>query len=402
MIHYEDILKAREHMREVIHETPLDYSSLFSDLSNNDVYLKLENLQKTGSFKVRGAYNKISSLSGEERKNGVIAASAGNHAQGVAYACRMLHIPCTIIMPQGAPLSKVEATRGYGATVELNGDSFDDALAYVLELQKQTGAAFIHAFDDDAVITGQGTMGLEILDQLPDVDAVVCPIGGGGLMAGTLKAIKTTHPHVKVYGVQASACTSMRQSIEKKVPTLIESIPTMADGIAVKKPGKKTYDIIEKYVDGLFEVDEKEMARTMMLLLERSKQLVEGSGAAALAALMYKKIPLENKKVAVILSGGNVDVSFISKIIEHGLMESGRYLTLKTLIQDKPGRLQDILEIVAKLQANVVNIHQQRVGVKVFPGQTQLQMSLETKDREHIKEVIKELQKSGYEITEFF
>jgi len=304
MISNEDILKAREQLRGVVHETPLDYSSTFSDLSNNHVYLKLENLQKTGSFKVRGAYNKISSLSREEREKGVIAASAGNHAQGVAYSCQMLKIPCTIVMPQGAPLSKIEATKGYGATVELNGDSFDDSLAHALNLQKRTGATFVHAFDDEAIIAGQGTIGLEILDQCSDVDAVICPIGGGGLIAGILKAIKTNHPRIKVFGVQASSCNSMRQSLNHKQPMLIDAMPTMADGIAVKKPGKKPFEIVEKYIDDLFVVDEMELARTMLLLLERNKILVEGSGASALAALMYQKIPLKDKKVVAILSGG--------------------------------------------------------------------------------------------------
>lgn len=400
MISYEDILKARKQLEGVIHETPLHYSSTFSELSHNNVYLKLENLQKTGSFKVRGAYNKILSLSSEERKKGVIAASAGNHAQGVAYSCQMLNIPCTIIMPLGAPLSKIEATKGYGATVELTGHSFDDALAQALKLQKQTEATFVHAFDDDAIIAGQGTIGLEILEQCSDADAIVCPIGGGGLIAGTLKAIKTYNPEIKVFGVQARSCNSMSQSLEQKKPTLIDALPTMADGIAVKKPGEKTFDIVKKYVDDIFVVDEMELARTMLLLLERNKLLVEGSGASALAALMYQKIPIKDKKVVAILSGGNVDISFVSKVIEYGLMESGRYLTFKTLIEDKPGKLPEILGIISELQANILNINQQRVGVKVFPGETQLQISLETKDQEHIKMILEQLRRSGYDIHE--
>lgn len=400
MISYEDILKARKQLEGVIHETPLHYSSTFSKLSDNDVYLKLENLQKTGSFKVRGAYNKILSLSSEERKKGVIAASAGNHAQGVAFSCQMLNIPCTIVMPQGAPLSKIEATKGYGAKVELTGHSFDDALAQALKLQKKTEATFVHAFDDDAIIAGQGTIGLEILEQCSDVDAVVCPIGGGGLIAGLLKAIKTKHPTIKIFGVQASSCKSMSQSLDKRQPTLVDAMPTMADGIAVKKPGKRTFDIVEKYVDDLFLVDEMELARTMLLLLERNKLLVEGSGASALATLMYQKIPIKNKKVVAILSGGNVDISFVSKVIEYGLMESGRYLTFQTLIEDKPGKLPEILGIISELQANILNINQQRVGVKVFPGETQLQVSLETKDRDHIKTILKKLRSSGYDIYE--
>ncbi|WP_280770291.1 threonine ammonia-lyase [Salipaludibacillus daqingensis] len=400
MLTYEEIVNAREQMKGVIHETPLDYSNTFSSLSHNKIYLKLENMQKTGSFKVRGAYNKIISLTKKQREKGIIAASAGNHAQGVAFACRMLAIPCTIVMPKGAPLSKIEATKSYGATVELSGHSFDDALAEALIIKEQTEATFVHAFDDDAIIAGQGTIGLEIIEQLPDVDAIVCPIGGGGLIAGLAKAIKETHPHVKVYGVQASSCNSMGQSIDRKQPTLIDALPTMADGIAVKKPGQKPYDIVEKYVDDLFIVEETELAKTMLLLLERNKLVVEGSGATALAALMYEKIPIKDKKVVAILSGGNVDVSFVSKVIEYGLMESGRYLTFRTLIEDKPGKLPEILGKISELEANILNVNQQRVGVKVFPGQTQLQVSLETRDPEHIKQILEKLRKAGYDIDE--
>lgn len=399
MISERDIREASEKMGGVIHKTPLDFSNTFSSLSNNRVYLKLENLQKTGSFKVRGAYNKLLSLTEQERQRGVIAASAGNHAQGVAYASQLLNLTCTVVMPKGAPLSKVEATKSYGAKVLLMGDSFNDALDYAVTLQKQTGASFIHAFDDDAIIAGQGTIGLEILEQLPEVDAVVCPVGGGGLIAGIASAIKANDRSIKVYGIQASACPSMQHSLNEQKPIMIEALPTMADGIAVKQPGRKTFEMIQQYVDGLYCVDETEMARTMLMLLERNKLLVEGSGASGLAAIMYKKLPIKEKNVVVILSGGNVDVAFISKIIEHGLMEAGRYLTFYTLINDKPGHLQRLLKILADLQVNVLNLHQQRVGVRVFPGETQVQLSIETKDRAHIEKVIQTLEKYDYKIN---
>ncbi|RKL67490.1 threonine ammonia-lyase [Salipaludibacillus neizhouensis] len=399
MISKADVQKAREKIKDMIHETPLDFSYTFSEMANNSVYLKLENLQKTGSFKVRGAYNKLLSMTENEREKGVIAASAGNHAQGVAYASRLMKIPCTIVMPEGAPLSKVQATRGYGAKVELIGESFNDALDYAQVLQQKTGVSFIHAFDDDAIIAGQGTVGLEILEQLPDVEAVICPIGGGGLIAGIATAIKEKKPEVKIYGIQACACPSAQKSVDEQKPTMIEASPTMADGIAVKKPGERNFATIQKYVDDIYCVEETEIARTMLTLLERSKLLVEGSGACALAALSYHKIPIKEKKVVVLVSGGNVDISFMSKIIEYGLLEGGRYFSFHTLIKDQPGNLQRVLKLLADLEANVLNINQQRVGVKVFPGQTLLQLSLETKDHTHIETVIATLEEHGYKIT---
>ena len=262
MISLDDIIIAQEKLRGIIHTTPLDYSKTFSALAKNELYLKLENLQKTGSFKVRGSYNKIISLHEDELKNGVIAASAGNHAQGVAFASSMLNIPCTIVMPKGAPLSKILATKQYGANVELQGTVFDEALAYAQDLATKTGGAFVHAFDDDKVIAGQGTVGLEILTQLPEVEVVVCPVGGGGLIAGLAMAIKEKKPSVKIYGVEAMACPSMKHSISEKKPVTIDSMPTMADGIAVKKPGVLNFQMVQKYVDDIFCVEEMEIART--------------------------------------------------------------------------------------------------------------------------------------------
>jgi threonine dehydratase len=396
VVNVDDIIIAREKMKEVVHTTPLDYSKTFSRLSHNEVYLKLENLQKTGSFKARGSYNKLISLSKEELEKGVVAASAGNHAQGVAYSSKMLGVNCTIVMPKGAPLSKVLATKQYGAEVLLEGSTFDDALAYALELKEQRNATFIHAFDDDAVIAGQGTVGLEILDQMPDVEAIICPVGGGGLIAGVALAVKEKNPHIAVYGVQALACPSMKQSLTEEKPVTVESKPTMADGIAVKKPGQKTFEIIQKYVDDIFCVDEMEIARTMLMILERNKLLVEGSGASSLSALLYEKINLKNKKVVAVLSGGNVDMNFISRIIERGLVESGRYATFTITLEDKPGKLQRVLSSLTDLDANIQSVNLNRMGKNIYPGYAGVEISVETKNNEHIDMLYKVLKEKKY------
>lgn len=395
----DNIIIAREKMKGIVHETPLDYSKTFSDLAQNEVYLKLENLQKTGSFKVRGSYNKLISLSEEELKKGVVAASAGNHAQGVAYSSQMLGIPCTIVMPKGAPLSKVLATRQYGAEVILEGNVFDEALAFALELNEKRGATFIHAFDDEAVITGQGTVGLEILDQLPEVEAVICPVGGGGLIAGVAMAVKEKNPNIAVYGVQTMACPSMKQSLMEQKPVAIKSAPTMADGIAVQKPGASNFEIVKKYVNDIVCVDEMEIARTMLLLLERNKLLVEGSGASSLAALLYKKINITNKKVAAVLSGGNVNVHFISRIIERGLVESGRYANFSIILKDKPGELQRVVSSITELDANIQDVHLHHMGKNIYPGYAQLDLSVETKNNEHIEELFSVLNEKEIQVT---
>lgn len=397
-VNVDDSIIAREKMKGIVHTTPLDYSKTFSQLSHNEVYLKLENLQKTGSFKVRGSYNKLISLSKEELQKGVIAASAGNHAQGVAYSSQMLGIDCTIVMPKGAPLSKVLATKQYGAEVLLEGTTFDDALAFALELKEQRDATFIHAFDDEAIIAGQGTVGLEILDQLPDVEAIICPIGGGGLIAGVALAVKERNPHIAVYGVQALACPSMKQSLLEKKPVMVESTPTMADGIAVKKPGQRPFEIIQKYVDDIYCVDEMEIARTMLMILERNKLLVEGSGACSLSALLYEKVKLKEKKVVSVLSGGNVDMNFISRIIERGLVESGRYATFSITLKDKPGELQKVLSSLTDLDANIQSVNLNRMGKNIYPGYAGLDISVETKNNEHIEMLYKVLKEKNYSL----
>jgi len=385
-------------MKTVVHKTPLEFSQTFSRLSNNRVYMKLENLQKTGSFKVRGSYNKIISLSEEEKRRGVIAASAGNHAQGVAYSSSMIGIPCTIVMPKGAPLSKIQATQSYGANVILHGDVFDESLEYARKLQQETGATFVHPFDDPAVIAGQGTIGLELFDQLDHIDAVVCPVGGGGLLAGLAIAMKQKKPTIRIYGVESAACASTTAAKQYNQPVMITPSNTIADGIAVKRIGDLTFSYIQKYVDDIVCVEETDISRTMLYLLERNKLLVEGSAACSLAALLYKKIPLEGKNIVAILSGGNVDVTLISRIIERGLVESGRFVTFSTVISDKPGQLNKLLRIIADLEANVMSIDHQRMGTNVLPGQAEIRFSLETKNSDHIYQIQRVLTESGYTI----
>lgn len=399
MVQLEDIQKAKKALKGVARCTPLDYSQTFSQLAGNAVYLKLENLQKTGSFKVRGAYNKIMSLNGRERAKGVVAASAGNHAQGVAFASQMAEIESTIVMPEGAPLAKVQATKHYGAHIVLYGETFDEAMDYAHRLQQKTGAAFVHAFDDEHVITGQGTIGLEIVEQLPDVEVIVCPIGGGGLISGIAKAVKAVKPSVRIYGVEAAACPSMVESIRHKLPIKAGSHSTIADGIAVKQPGEMTFQMVQTYVDHIVTVDDLEISRTMLYLLERSKLLVEGSGAVSLAALIYRKIPVEKKKTVAVISGGNVDIHFVSRIIERGLVEAGRYVKLSTTVPDKPGHLNQLLSIIAEQKANIVSVEHYRISPNVIPGETEIELSLETRDRHHIDKIEQALKQAGYRFT---
>lgn len=391
-----DIQEARKRIHGVIQQTPLDYSATFSQFSENEIYLKLENLQKTGSFKLRGAYNKIASLSEAERSGGVIAASAGNHAQGVAYAARDMGVSCTIVMPEGASLAKIAATQRYGARVVLAGNAYDDAYAHALELSREQGYTYVHAFDDPAIVAGQGTIGLEILEQLPDLGAIVIPMGGGGLATGTAIAVKSLRPDIKIIGVQASAVPSFQHALEVGHPEPVDGQPTIADGIAVKRPGDLTYALARKYIDDIVTVEEDEISRAMVLLLERCKLVAEGAAAAGIAAAIFKKIPNHLGNVVCILSGGNVDVTVLSRIIEHGLIESGRYLRLAVTIQDSPGALRDLLDIVATLRANVLSVHHQRVGVRIHLGQTEVEIDLETRDKAHIDLVFNTLRESGY------
>lgn len=396
VINLEDIRKARENLHSIIHHSSLDLSTTFSRMAGAQVYLKQENLQKTGSFKIRGAYNKLAQLREEERDKGVIAASAGNHAQGVAYAAQMADISATIVMPETAPISKVLATRGYGAQVMLHGMSYDDSYLKAREIQASTGAVFIHAFDDPHVIAGQGTIGLEILAELPDVDIIFIPVGGGGLASGIAMAVKSINSQIKVVGVEAEGAACLKASHEAGRLRNLDAATTIADGIAVKCPGTMTFNLLEHYLDDIVTVDDEEIASTILLLLERAKLVVEGSGAVALAAVLYKKYPLAGKKAAVIISGGNIDVNFLSLIIEKGLAKAGRHIRLSTTMLDKPGSLQSFLQVIAQERGNIININHDRAQVYLPIDQARVEAVLETQGPEHGKKIVQALRNHGF------
>ena len=363
------------------------------------LYLKTENLQLTGSFKLRGAYYKISQLSEDQRKAGIIACSAGNHAQGVALAASRMGIRSVVCMPDGAPISKVEATKAFGAEVCLVKGGYDDAYAYACRLQEETGMTFIHPFNDDEVIAGQGTIGLEILDQLPDVEAVVVPVGGGGLISGVAYAIKTLNPSVKVYGVQAENAPSMAQSIKAGEAITLDSAKTFADGIAVKHPGDITYDMVSRYVDEVVTVSEDEIAAAILALLERQKVVAEGAGAVSVAAALFGKVPVAGKKTVCLVSGGNIDVNILSRVIARGLITSGRRVTLQIALEDKPGQLVDVSRIVAECGANVVSVVHNVADAGTAVTSCFLTLGLETRDFAQIEEIRTKLGDAGFRVV---
>lgn len=395
----DDIKHAKETLAGYVRPTPLYQSPSISALLGLPVYLKPENLQRSGSFKVRGAFCKMSSLTAEERARGVIAASAGNHAQGVALAAQALGVACTICMPEGAPITKVQATENYGAKVVLSGQSYDDAYDKAVELQQAHGFTFIHAFDDPYTIAGQGTIGLEILDDLPDVATVFVPIGGGGLAAGVALAIKSQRPDVRVIGVQAAGAPAMYLSHQKGDLVVTDSARTIADGIAVKRPGTLTRELVARYVDEIVLVDEEEIAQSILTLLERAKLMVEGAGAVGLAALLGGKAPHVMGPVCVVLSGGNIDVNILSRIIERGLVKAGRYVRLSTFVPDRPGGLQHLLALVAAAGANVIDVHHDRWLNKVTVTDAEVDLSLETRDPRHVEQILAALKAEGYHVT---
>ncbi|MDI3256493.1 MAG: threonine ammonia-lyase [Kyrpidia sp.] len=399
MLTITDVEEARRTATGVARITPLRLTHTFSNMAGCEVWLKLENLQKTGSFKIRGSYNKVRKLPPEAKDRGVIAASAGNHAQGVAYAAARAGISSTVVMPENAALSKMKATAEYGARVLLHGADYDEAHRFAEEYQRKHGAVFVHAFEDPDVVAGQGTVGLEILEQCPDLDAVVVPIGGGGLIAGIALAVKSLKPPIRVYGVEAAGAASMKASLRAGTPVGLKSAHTLADGIAVKKPGRLTLQMVQQYVDDVVAVDDEEIARTMLLLLERYKLLVEGSGAAAPAALLSHRLPVEGKKVAAVVSGGNVDGTVLSRILQYGLAEAGRYVRLKTVISDQPGALHGLLSVIAELRANVLTVSHRRMGPSIPPGFTEVELELETRDPEHMVHVERSLHQKGYRIA---
>ena len=364
-----------------------------------ELYLKTENLQETGSFKLRGAYYKISQLTEEEKSRGIIACSAGNHAQGVAMAATQSGIQSLICMPDGAPISKVEATKQLGAEVRLVKGAYDDAYATALQLQEDTGATFIHPFDDDEVIAGQGTIGLEILDELENPDAVVVPIGGGGLISGVAYAIKHLNPNVKIYGVQAAGAASMVKSQQEGTPITLDQAETFADGIAVKHPGDITYQLVEQYVDEIVTVSEDEIAAAILALIEKQKVIAEGAGAVSVAAVLFHKLPVEGKKVVCIVSGGNIDVNILSRVITRGLLTSGRNVSLTIALKDKPGQLQEVSEIIARCGGNVVSVHHDRSDANMAITSCFLKLGLETRDHAQIVQIQKELTQAGFHLV---
>lgn len=388
-----DIYDAKEVLKDVISKTPIVHATKIHE----NLWIKAENLQGTGAFKLRGAYNKLSNLTPEEREKGVIAASAGNHAQGVAYSCMKMGIKGTIVMPKTAPLSKIEATRSYGVTVELQGDTFNDAYEYAKNLQEITGAVFIEPFDDPYVIAGQGTIGLEILEKMNDVDTVIVPIGGGGLISGIAAAIKSLRPNCRVIGVQSEHAPSMKESLEQNKMIKLENVSTIADGIAVKTPGNLTFELCKQYVDEVVTVSEEEIAAAILTLLEKMKMVAEGAGATSVAAAMFNKIDLENHKCVAVLSGGNIDVNLLSKIIDLGLVKTGRKAVINLNVIDKPGNLSRVIELISQTGANIISVNHNRIQNAILFNQCRVGIIIETNNQDHIDEVMRILKENGYE-----
>jgi threonine dehydratase len=396
MIQLSDIHAALNRIRSNIRVSPCPRSESFSGLTDNSIFLKLDNQQRTGAFKERGALNKLLTMTAEERSRGVIAASAGNHAQGVAYHSGKHGVHARIVMPLPTPLTKVSATKAYGAEVLLHGANYDEAYEKAVEQSRQDRLTLIHAFDDDAVIAGQGTLGLEILEQHPDIEVVVSPIGGGGLTGGIACAVKESKPSVKVYGVQPSRIPSMKAAVAQGKPVTLEAAKTIADGIAVRRAGERTLPLIQKYVDDIVTVEEEEIANAILLLLEREKTLAEGAGAAAMAAVLNRKLALEGKRVAVLVCGGNIDVTLLARIIERGLVKDGRLVRLRVHLPDYPGALYRLTGILAEHRANIVETAYDRAYHGVNLGDTAIDITMETRGPDHIAELISALVNAGY------
>lgn len=397
MLTLDKIYQAAFTLRNVARKTDLLHAPRLSHES--EIYLKTENLQVTGSFKVRGAYNKIASLTPEQRAAGIIACSAGNHAQGVALAATQMGIRSIVCMPDGAPISKVEATKRLGAEVRLVAGAYDDAYEYACRLQQETGATFIHPFNDELVIAGQGTIGLEILEQLPDVDAVIVPVGGGGLIAGVACAIKSLNPNVKIYGVQAENAPSMARSRAKDQLVTLDTVATFADGIAVKTPGDLTFAMTKQYVDDVVTVTEDEIAAAILALIEQQKLIAEGAGAVSVAAAMFDKLPIQGKRVVCLISGGNIDVNILSRVITRGLVMGGRNSVLQIALEDKPGQLLGVSRIISECGGNVVSVHHERSDANMAISSCFLKIGMETRDFEQIQTIKNELSKAGFRIV---
>ncbi len=398
MLELSEIYRAAHVLKSVARHTDLIASPKINPLGQ--IYLKPENLQYTGSFKLRGAYYMISQLTDAEKAKGVIACSAGNHAQGVALGATRNGIKSLICLPAGAPISKVEATKGYGAEVCLVPGVYDDAYKKALELQDEYGYTLVHPFDHPQVIAGQGTIGLEILEDMPDVDTVIVPIGGGGLISGVAYAIKTLKPSVKVYGVQAEGAPSMVKSLESGHILRLSEVSTIADGIAVKEPGVNTFDLCQKYVDEVVTVSEDEIAAAILALIEQQKLVAEGAGAVSVAAAMFNKIPVEGKKVVCVVSGGNIDVNFLNRVITRGLTKSGRNCSFTIKLYDKPGQLSAVCSIIARLGGNIISVNHERTNAGTHITGCTIRVTLETRNVDHIATILAGLTDAGYEVID--
>ena len=398
MLTLDRIYQASFFLKEAARKTDLIFSDKLP--TNGKIYLKTENLQVTGSFKLRGAYFKISQLSDEEKKRGIIACSAGNHAQGVALSASKMGIKSIVCMPDGAPISKVEATKALGAEVVLVPGAYDDAYEKACSLMEERGATFIHPFEDEDVIAGQGTIGLEILDQLPEVDNVLVPIGGGGLAAGVAFAIKSLKPTVRIIGVQAENASAFAESYKEKKVITHDTVATFADGIAVKTPGKTTFDLVSRYVDDVVTVTEDEIAAAILALIEKQKLITEGAGAVSVAAAMSGKTDLRNQKTVCILSGGNIDVNILSRVITRGLVTSGRMSNLTIELEDKPGQLTGVSEIISRCGGNVISVLHERSDANMAIASCFLKIGMETRDAAQIKEIRDALMEAGFKIVE--
>lgn len=396
MLQLDHFYKARYILNKVLRKTELVHATKINP--DVDVYLKPECLQKTGSFKIRGAYYKISQLSDEEKAKGVVACSAGNHAQGVALAATAMGVESLICLPEGAPISKVEATKRLGAKVCLVPGVYDDAYQKALQFRKEKGYTFVHPFNDENVIAGQGTIGLELLEQLPDIEAVVVPVGGGGLISGVAYAIKNLNPRVKVYGVQAEGAPSMVKSLHDGKIECLPSVSTIADGIAVKEPGDLTFKICSQDVDEIVTVSEDEISAAILQLIESEKMVAEGAGAASVAAVMFNKVPVKGKKTVCIVSGGNIDVTILSRVINRGLAKSGRLCTLDMELDDQPGRLLMVCSVIAQLGANITGVNHDRSANSKKVNACILRVTMETKNQEHIEQIKKALQEKGLSV----
>ena len=397
-INIKEIERASKRLYPLLHHTELDLSSTFSAMTGGNIYLKCENRQKTGSFKIRGASNKIAAMVERGEVSSVVASSAGNHAQGVAYAAKRFGIPATIVMPKAAPIAKVQATEGYGAKVVLAGDCYDDAYAKACEICREEGATFLHPYNDPEVIAGQGTLGLEILGDMPMVDMIIVPAGGGGLLAGVAAAVKQVNPRVKVYGVQAEGADAVAQSFRAKALVTTDNAATIADGIAVKAPGDISVDIINRYADGVVTVSDAEISSAILLLMERCKQIVEPAGATPLAAVLGGKLDVQGKNVVCVLSGGNIDVSFIQSIIELGLVARHRRMKFTVKLLDKPGSLVQMLGILASAGANVLTIQHDKLATGLNPNETFVHVACEVGGEVHGKAVMDSLREKGYQV----